>query len=117
MPDLLELQAVAGPCDGQDLSTAGQVLSVGRTKLSKIHIKDPAVSEKHAEFSWSGSGWMLRDLGSSNGTAVNGTKLQSEGVRGYTTSGKLVSVCCDLYEWPAAICTYWRPGIQEHMAY
>ena len=53
----------------------------GETELhdSQSVIKDPAVSEKHAEFSWEGTAWTLRDLGSSNGTAVNGCRLQGEG--------------------------------------
>ncbi len=35
-----------------------------------------AVSEVHAELCWNGSSWVLRDSESSNGTAVNGRKLQ-----------------------------------------
>ena len=37
VPDVLELKAVAGPCEGQDLSAAGQALVVGRTRASKVN--------------------------------------------------------------------------------
>ncbi len=37
--------------------------------------RDLDVSSRHAEFAWKGEGWMLRDLGSTNGTFVNGQRL------------------------------------------
>jgi pSer/pThr/pTyr-binding forkhead associated (FHA) protein len=49
---------------------------VGRTRTSKLHIKDPAVSERHAVLRWEQGRWTVTDTGSSNGTAVNGRKLQ-----------------------------------------
>lgn len=92
LPDQLLLQAVAGPCEGQNLAKAGQVLSVGRTKASRVHVKDPAVSEKHAEFRWSGNAWTLRDLDSSNGTFINGTQLDSAGMPALSVFLNLVSI-------------------------
>ncbi len=44
-----------------------------------LHIKDDSVSERHALISWTGSAWQLRDVGSSNGTRVNGRKLRQHG--------------------------------------
>ena len=49
---------------------------MGRTRARDIHIKDSAVSEKHAELSWEGSRWTVTDVGSSNGTVLNGKKLE-----------------------------------------
>lgn len=37
--------------------------------------QDPSVSERHAEIGWNGTAWTIRDLGSSNGTVVDGVKL------------------------------------------
>ena len=71
-----------GPAAGQAFDKLARfevVASVGRTKASTVHIKDPGVSEKHGAFSWSPGGWLLCDLGSSNGTSVNGKALDSEG--------------------------------------
>lgn len=79
MPDLLQLVCFEGPCEGVMFSKPSTVLTVGRTNRSKICVKDPSVSEKHAKIEWSGKGWFLQDLGSSNGTKVNGQSLQEDG--------------------------------------
>ena len=49
-------------------------------QASKLHIKgDPAVSERHGVITWTVDGWELIDVGSSNGTLVNGERLQANG--------------------------------------
>lgn len=49
-------------------------------QASKMHIKgDPAVSERHAVIAWAADGWTLNDVGSSNGTLVNGERLEANG--------------------------------------
>lgn len=48
--------------------------------MRDIHIKDAAVSERHAELRWEGNRWTVTDVGSSNGTVLNGRKL-SDGVQ------------------------------------
>ncbi len=77
-PAVLSLEAVSGPCMGTTLSRRGVRLTVGRTKARDLHIKGSAVSEKHAELHWEGRRWTVTDVGSSNGTVLNGRKL-SEG--------------------------------------
>jgi pSer/pThr/pTyr-binding forkhead associated (FHA) protein len=54
---------------------------IGRVKGAgnNVCVKDPSVSQKHAELAWSGAAWQLTDLGSSNGTFVNGKELQEGG--------------------------------------
>ena len=47
-------------------------ISVGRTDDNAIHINDPSVSVHHAEFVLSGSDYVLKDMGSTNGIRVNG---------------------------------------------
>lgn len=42
---------------------------------------DPYVSRVHAEIVWMGSGWGIRDLGSTNGTKVNGVPVATSEVR------------------------------------
>eukprot|EP00884_Botryococcus_braunii_P022166 jgi/Botrbrau1/8633/Bobra.0196s0027.1 len=81
--DELVLQAIAGPCEGDAYRGTGNAttLTVGRTRASKIHIKDRAISEKHAEISWNGSAWFLRDVGSSNGTKLNGGHVEGTNIR------------------------------------
>ncbi len=48
---------------------------VGRSRKSDLRIPNRRVSAEHAILAWSGSGWVLRDLGSTNGTYVNGKRL------------------------------------------
>lgn len=55
--------------------TSGRVLVVGRAVTSDLPIYDPTVSRKHAELSLTPSGVRVNDLGSSNGTFVNGTRI------------------------------------------
>ena len=66
------------------LSTAGdqsidltqpRPLVVGRAVTSDVPIYDPTVSRRHAEITLTNGGVRVRDLGSSNGTFVNGTRV------------------------------------------
>jgi hypothetical protein len=48
---------------------------VGRSPTCQLRLTTPSVSGVHAELSWNGSSWHVQDLGSRNGTFVNGRKL------------------------------------------
>jgi predicted component of type VI protein secretion system len=48
---------------------------VGRGEDSDVHLDHPLVSRHHAEVVWSPGGWVVRDLRSSNGTYVNGVRV------------------------------------------
>jgi FHA domain-containing protein/uncharacterized protein DUF1707 len=50
----------------------GERRALGRNATCDYAIADPAVSGTHAELVRSGDGWLIRDLGSRNGTRVNG---------------------------------------------
>ena len=53
----------------------GATLVVGRAPACDIAIFDPTISRRHAELQVDESGMQIRDLGSSNGTFHNGTRL------------------------------------------
>ena len=78
MPALLRLHLVEGPQSGKQLEKKGSSLRVGRTTKSPFYIKDASISEAHAELVWQGGAWQLRDLGSTNGTTLNGKQLVGE---------------------------------------
>jgi pSer/pThr/pTyr-binding forkhead associated (FHA) protein len=48
---------------------------VGRRPESNIVLADPNVSRDHAEIRPQGDGFMLIDLGSTNGSKVNGVRV------------------------------------------
>ena len=50
---------------------------VGRSRLADLRMTDPTVSGEHAVLRWTGREWELHDLGSRNGTSVDGRKLAS----------------------------------------
>jgi adenylate cyclase len=53
----------------------GAPLVVGRAPTSDIPIVDPTISRRHAEIEWTDAGVTVRDLGSSNGTFLNGARV------------------------------------------
>ena len=56
---------------------SGGTLVVGRALSSDIPVLDPTISRRHAEVAWDASGVHVKDLGSSNGTFLNGVKIES----------------------------------------
>jgi hypothetical protein len=50
----------------------GETLLVGRDPECGLALEDSRVSSRHARLVWTGSAWTLEDLGSKNGTTVNG---------------------------------------------
>jgi len=70
-----------GPQEGQVIALLLEDLKVGRATLNanwEIVLQDPTVSRPHARFLKEDSQWMLFDLGSANGTAVNSTPVTGE---------------------------------------
>ncbi len=65
-------------CDGVDIITQeliGDVVSIGRAPSNDIVIDDPTVSAQHASLTKSPGGYRLKDLGSKNGTQINGVLI------------------------------------------
>ncbi|MFF0063258.1 FHA domain-containing protein [Streptomyces sp. NPDC005279] len=50
-------------------------LRIGRDPANGLRLSHDTVSRLHAELSRQGSLWVLRDLGSTNGTTVNGRRV------------------------------------------
>src|SRR5437773_7999152 len=59
----------------------GATVVVGRAPTSDIPVIDPTISRRHAEVQAGDDGVQVRDLGSSNGTFVNGTRVETGTVR------------------------------------
>ncbi|MGY1820403.1 FHA domain-containing protein [Geodermatophilus sp. SYSU D00079] len=65
-----------------------QPVVVGRDPRCDVHVTDERVSGMHLALRWEDDGWLLRDLGSRNGTWVDGVPKQ----RARVGAGREVSV-------------------------
>lgn len=50
---------------------------IGRAPEAELPRQDGSVSWRHASIRWSERGWEIRDLGSLNGTYLNGTRMEA----------------------------------------
>ncbi len=79
----LDLRLIVLEAGGSGL-TAGQAIDVldgvtlGRAERAEMVLADPAVSAEHARVSRVGREWVIRDLGSTNGTLVNGARVNGQ---------------------------------------
>ena len=61
---------------GERFTLSEHPISIGGRPESNIVLADPNVSRNHAEIRPQGDGFLLTDLGSTNGTKVNGVRVQ-----------------------------------------
>lgn len=57
---------------------AGRVLVLGRATGNDFPVQDPTISRRHAELEGTPNGIRVKDLGSSNGTFLNGQKIEEK---------------------------------------
>lgn len=74
---MASLFVIQGRDQGSRFQLEDAVHSIGRTHTHSVRLHDTEVSRNHAELIRKGNAYAVRDLGSSNGTFVNG-KLVSE---------------------------------------
>lgn len=71
------LVIVRGPSAGSQIELVGEEMQAGRSPEMAIFLDDITVSREHAAFAHTQSGWLLKDLGSLNGTYVNRDRIDS----------------------------------------
>jgi pSer/pThr/pTyr-binding forkhead associated (FHA) protein len=57
-----------------DVALTGERVMIGRLKACDICLSDANASRQHAALERDGDGWTLVDMGSTNGTLVNGER-------------------------------------------
>jgi predicted component of type VI protein secretion system len=65
----------SGPTPGVTFPLEGEQLTIGRDSTNGVAINDAEISRKHARLMFQGGKYVLEDLGSTNGTFVNGQRL------------------------------------------
>src|SRR5262245_46084996 len=58
--------------------TPGQRYTLGRAATNRVVVKDDLCSREHAEIYHADGSWYVRDLGSLNGTRINGERIDGE---------------------------------------
>jgi two-component system, NtrC family, sensor kinase len=73
VPSLFVIQ---GRDQGMRFRLDGSTVTLGRGTSNAVQLHDTEISREHAEFSRRGDAFVIRDLGSSNGTYVNGKPVK-----------------------------------------
>ncbi|GAA4330490.1 hypothetical protein GCM10023165_04250 [Variovorax defluvii] len=59
----------------RQINIAGPMTTIGRAADNRVCIDSSQVSRRHARIQWSGDRYLLSDLGSRNGSYVNGERV------------------------------------------
>lgn len=70
------LTVTQGPDEGQSADFEARRIQIGSSPDNDFILDDPAVSRFHVRIEVDGSGYVLRDLGSKNGTSVSGLRVK-----------------------------------------
>jgi hypothetical protein len=73
-----ELAIESGPDTGQTFKVGSGPARIGRSPDNDLILRDPATSGHHARLERRGSQFFIVDLGSTNGTLVNGEPVQEK---------------------------------------
>jgi len=75
------LLGISGPLKGAAFPLAEGEVSVGRDSSNQLWVADPALSRRHCLLVQDGGQFSIRDLGSRNGTLVNGVPVEQQQIR------------------------------------
>jgi pSer/pThr/pTyr-binding forkhead associated (FHA) protein len=92
MAPLASLLVRSGALKGRRLPVKVPMVNIGRADFNDIVIADPSVSTSHAKLQRRDDVWVLSDLGSTNGTFVEGERLSGDVALGPGTTVKFGEV-------------------------
>ena len=73
----LALVITAGPKKGERIPLVSEAITIGRAADSSLMIRDDYTSTRHAVLELRRGSWQITDLGSTNGTLVNGSRIST----------------------------------------
>jgi pSer/pThr/pTyr-binding forkhead associated (FHA) protein len=74
IPPGASVRVVRGFYEGLELPIDRHWMVIGRGRSADIVIADPTISRAHAAIGCDGEGFFVQDMGSTNGTRVNGER-------------------------------------------
>ena len=86
---MAEIKFLTGPNEGKRVQVSDAPMVIGRGADVDITLADEAASSRHAELQMVGGRAQFKDLGSSNGSKINGRRFSRR-----TTSCKCGSMTC-----------------------
>jgi pSer/pThr/pTyr-binding forkhead associated (FHA) protein len=89
MPGQFQLTMRSGPNPGTVYALDSDQIGIGRDSSNDISVNDAEVSRRHARLTFQGGKYVLEDMGSTNGTFVNGQRLSGPRV---LKSGEVISL-------------------------
>jgi transcriptional regulator with GAF, ATPase, and Fis domain len=72
-----KLLAVSGPLKSREFVVKSDTFTIGSGRSNDLMLEDSTVSRRHCEIQLSPEGYSIRDLGSTNGTYVQGVRIKS----------------------------------------
>lgn len=76
----LAVRVLSGPATGTMVTITGTRVTLGRMSSCDVTVADSTVSREHAALVRRGDRWWIVDLGSTNGTTVNGVRAAEQPV-------------------------------------
>src|ERR1044071_3031641 len=83
-----QLTVIEGPDRDLAIDGGAAELAIGTAAANTMILTDPAVSRHHIAITPTPRGHLVRDLGSTNGTAINGVAVE----RAYLAPGAVIAI-------------------------
>lgn len=81
VPSGAHIRVLRGFYEGLEMPVDRDWVVIGRGRGADIVIAEPTMSRAHAAIGYDGSGFFVQDLGSTNGTRVNGSREQKASLK------------------------------------
>lgn len=92
-----QLVVTEGPNRGKKLPLNKSLTKIGKRETNDFVLTDKTVSRNHIEIEYAADSFLLRDLGSTNGTYLNGSKMKEA----YLSPGDIIKIGGTLIEFVA----------------